>query len=401
MALADGPNVPVRHLAFFRAASAEVEGSHEYRGLVAGVVVLRLLDKWRSLTREPALRPVEFEPVERDVAALEDGALRNVLHRLVRSVAAFIDGSFDPRVAALLAYGQLLEHDARWDVAADVYLTAIELGSTNRSLLPLCFQRASTCFRKLGLLDRAQDLLLQGVRAAAEHGDEHLAYMLRITVAKLAIYKGNLPEAEEVLGALIVDTDASGSSFRAEARHTLGQVAYELKQYGRAIEYFYAALRLHTDPVEQTRAMHDIAMTMGDMGHLDAARDILSTVRRSPHLPLEVRHAATLNLMLLAAMARDRAQFELLRLELVDERLEARFLAQYHIIAGQGALIFDDPSDARREFAQAVVTAREHSETLSLVEAERLLETPAVPASVPAILDDLRSRIGGFGEAAD
>jgi hypothetical protein len=109
---------------------------------------------------------------------------------------------------------------------------------------------------------------------------------------------------------------------------------------------------------------------------------------------VESRNVAALNLMWIATLARDRAQFETIRRELVDQRLTGRLLAHYHIIAGEGALAFDDPSAAQREFAEAVVAARANCEGLTLSEAERLLAMPIAPASMPDILADIRTHIG-------
>jgi hypothetical protein len=152
-------------------------------------------------------------------------------------------------------------------------------------------------------------------------------------------------------------------------------------------------MRLHADPELKMRALQDLAITIADMGHLDVARTALSAVRRSDRMDVELRNTAALNLMVVATMARDRAQFEQLRRELADQRLTGRQLAWYHIIAGGGALAFDDPFAARREFAEAVVEARANGEGVTLSEAERLLAMTMAPANMPTILADIRTHI--------
>ncbi|HSY84098.1 MAG TPA: hypothetical protein VK807_20205 [Gemmatimonadaceae bacterium] len=382
-------------MAFFRAASAEVEGSSDYRGLLAGLVVVRLLDKWRSRNRDPEARSREFEPVEQAVAALDDGPTREVLRHLIASIAEFVDGWDDTRVTRLVDYAQLLERDARWDAAADVYLTAIELASKRPGLLPEYYQRANVCFRTMGQLDRAEDMLRDGLRVAAEIGDLFWSLQLRHSAGNLARHKGDLTEAGRIHEVVMAEADANGlTAVSAEARHARGHVAYEQKQFGLAADYFHAAMRLHADPELKLRALQDLAITIADMGHLDVARTALSAVRRSDRMDVELRNTAALNLMQIATMARDRAQFEALRRELVDQRLTGRQLAWYHIIVGGGALAFDDPSTARREFAEAIVEARANREGVTLSEAERLLATPVAPASMPAILADIRTHIG-------
>jgi tetratricopeptide (TPR) repeat protein len=394
--------VPVRHLAFFRAASTEVEGSSEYRGLLAGLVVLRLIDKCRSPARDPELQARESLPVQQAVDAMENGETQGALRELLDSLAALMQGFPEPCVEKLVSYGRLLERDARWDPAADVHLTAIELGNESRVLLPRCYQRAAICFRKLGQLGRVEDLLGEGQRIAAENGDEFWGLQIRLSVASLAMHKGELSEAEKVLEAITAAADASGSTMvAAQARHGLGIAAYEQKRYEGAVEYLHAAVRMYVDPSLKIGAMHDLALALADMGYLDVAKTVFSTTLQLPHLDLELRNHVTINLMHLAIVARDRAQFERLRRELTSERLNGTQLARYHIIVGQGCVAFDDLSAARREFAEAVVTAQAHGEGVALTNAKQLLATSAVPARLPIILDELLAGIKQFGEAAD
>jgi tetratricopeptide (TPR) repeat protein len=367
-----------------------VEGSAEYRALLAGLVVVRLLDKWRSpRLRDPEARAGAFAPVAHAVAALPAGPVRDALHALVESIAAVIQGTADERVARLIAYGQLLERDAHWNPAADVFLTAIDL-NTHRELLPLCHQRASVCFRALGDLDRAADHLRDGQRIAVENGDQYSSFRLRISVAKLAYHKGDLPEAERLLDALIADADAGGSAFVAsQARHDRGNIAYEQGHFGVAIEYFHAAWKGCADPMERERVIHSLGMVLTDLGHLDDARAVLSAIRRSGRWH-EIRTAATINLMHVARLTGDRESFDHLRNELLTQRLPGQQIAHYHLASGQGYVAFDDPWKARREFTEAVTVAAEHGWPRIRRSAEELIS----PADMTAILADLRTELG-------
>jgi hypothetical protein len=193
----------------------------------------------------------------------------------------------------------------------------------------------------------------------------------------------------------MAEADAKGLTFvSAQARHDRGHVSFYQKQFGLAADHFHAAMRLYADPELKMLALSDLAMVIANMGHLDVARTAFSAVRHSDRVDVESRNVAALNLMWIATLARDRAQFETIRRELVDQRLTGRLLAHYHIIAGEGALAFDDPSAAQREFAEAVVAARANCEGLTLSEAERLLAMPIAPASMPDILADIRTHIG-------
>jgi tetratricopeptide (TPR) repeat protein len=411
------PNVPVRHLAFFRAASAEVEGSNEYQTLLAGLLVLRLLDKWHSsIGADRELKFREFVAVKRAVEEIDDSPVRRILTDLVNTIRAFTDGSADTRVPKLIAYAELLENDSRWEPSADVYLTAIALTAApgrDRELLPLCYQRASICLRNVGQIDRASELLRDGQAVAGENNDQYWSLRLRTSTAKLEFYKGDLPAAERLLDAVIVDADAADQPIlAAEARHDRGLVAYERNQDAIAAEYYYAALKAFVDPAMKLRAMHDLATVLADMGHLADARTVLSAVRNAPSMNLEMRHLATLNLMRIAVLAGEQVRFDQLRRELTDQPLNGRQQSHYHLIAGQGYLKFGELAKARHEFAEAIVVAHTHHVSKVVVEAEALLEaTPdervlarvdeSPRAGLAAILDEIRHRRGEFAEATE
>jgi tetratricopeptide (TPR) repeat protein len=406
-------NSPVRHMAFFRAASAETEGSPEYQTMLAGMLVLRLLDKWRS--RVEGARELtfhEFVAVKRAVEAIADGPIRRILGDLVNTISAFADGSADTRVPKLIAYGQLLEQDARYDPAADVFLTAIDLTTRDRELLPLCYQRAGVCLKQVGSTDRAAQLFRQGLATATEIGDPYWSLKLRLSLALLECHKGDLPEAERQLDALIAEADASGSPLAAEARHERGTVAYMRDQDALAAEFFYAAVKTHVDHGMKLRAMHDLALALVDLGHLDGARTTLSAIYNSADLNVELGAHAALNLMRIAMLAGEQVKFDTLRRELTNQRLTGYQRAHYHVFVGQGYLRFGEPARARAEFAEALIVAERHRVYKVLMDAERLLETtpderrpighdPSVRPGLLVILDDIRHRRREFAEATE
>jgi tetratricopeptide (TPR) repeat protein len=406
-------NIPVRHLAFFRAASAETEGSTEYRTLLAGLLVLRLLDKWRSRVEgDRELKFHEFIAVKRAVEAIPDSPVRRILIDLVHTISAFTDGSADTRVPKVIAYGQLLEAEALYEPSADVYLTAIDLTTRDKELLPLCYQRAGVCLKNVGSLDRSAELYREGLAVAVENGDQFWTFKLRISTALLEFQKGDLPEAERQLDVIIVEADAVGSPVAAEARHERGAVAYARDQDALAAEYFYAALKTHIDPEMKLSAMHDLAMTLVDLGHVDCARTALSTIHNSAHASLQLKRHAALNLLRIAVLTGEQMKFDKLRRELADQRLTGWQRAHYHVFVGQGYLKFAEPERAREEFAQALMVAEAHKAYKILIDIDQLLATtpevrpPRWRGASPrpgllAILDEIRNHEGEFAGATE
>jgi hypothetical protein len=83
----DDPNRPLRHRAFFSAAGEHQEGSHDYRALLAGLLVLRLLDKWP--------KPSDATPEEND-ARIASGPNRAM--RLLKRMTPALPYSYQSRM---------------------------------------------------------------------------------------------------------------------------------------------------------------------------------------------------------------------------------------------------------------------------------------------------------------
>ncbi|HTA75103.1 MAG TPA: hypothetical protein VK733_12545 [Gemmatimonadaceae bacterium] len=373
----------------------ELEGSSEYRTLLAGVVVMRLVDKWRSRDGDKERQVRDFAPVQQTIGALDDSTHRRALQALIDAISAHIDGDADMRVARLYDYGRCLESDARWDPAADVHLTAIDLTPQNQSLVPQCYRHASACFRKMGDLDRAEQLAQDGQRIARELGDQPWVLRLRITASKVAWYRGDLSTAERLLESVIADADAIGlTEISAAACHDLGSLAGERNEPERSARYMYAALKGLGEPSEKIRAMGDLAAALVDCGYFEQARALFSTVRESPYADAETRTYASLNMLYSATLLGERSQFDQLSRELRDQPLNARQRASYHVFLGKGYLRFHEPWKARVEFAEAAIVARDGGVARFWREAEMLLGT-----GLEVILDDIRHRRGAFEEA--
>lgn len=230
------PNEPVPHLAFFHAARVHPEDSVEYRTALAGVLVLRLLDKsdathdWHTaMSLVPRrIKFPEFVAVKRAVEDLPDAPIPRVLATLVRTIDDFADGRPDGRLRGVVAFAQLLEHATEWECAADVYLSAVAIigrqpHDDDRGVLPLCYDRAGVCAQKLGELDRARGLYAAGLEVAQEVEDRYWAFRLEIALAILTFEQGNLPLADEMLAQIVAAATAANlPEIVARALHEQG-----------------------------------------------------------------------------------------------------------------------------------------------------------------------------------
>jgi tetratricopeptide (TPR) repeat protein len=158
----------LRHRAFFQAVAQFTEGSREYRTMVAGLLVLRLLDK------RPELLPADFVPVEREVDHMDETPVKRALSSLVQAIRDFSSGQRDTRPTWLITYARFLERARYWEPAADTYATAIALlGASGRDgdLLPMCYVRSARCLRQTARLREARELIATGMAVIARQSD--------------------------------------------------------------------------------------------------------------------------------------------------------------------------------------------------------------------------------------
>jgi tetratricopeptide (TPR) repeat protein len=408
------PNVPVRHLAFFRAASKAGEGSDEYRMLLAGLLVLRLIDKLSAREEsEQTFRFQEFIAVKREIESLSEGPAKRLLSELLSTVTAFVEGTADSRAPKMIAYAEFLEEDLQWAPAADAYLAAmaiIRAQSVNEDLLPLCCSRAGYCFRETGELERAEELYRDGFQVATDLADEYWAFRLRISIAMLALHKGDLPSAELQLDRIIADATSAGAvDALARAQHNRGMVAEQRRQFERAAAYFYAAVNLYTEERQKQRALVDVAMALSSLGHLEYARKVYLAARK-PESGAEIYALAGVNLMRIAVLAGDRDAFETLRTELAHEAMSGRVRAHYHLFAGEGFRRYGQTGLARASFEAAITTAKAYGVYKLVIEAEEMLNSkearrpipwkePEAAAGLTSLFEDIDQGKGVFAGA--
>jgi tetratricopeptide (TPR) repeat protein len=474
------PNRPLRHRAFFAAASEHKEGSHEYRQLLAGLLVLRLLDKWPkpsdATPEENEVRIALFVPVKNAVEAIEESPVKRVLANLIEAISTFSYGGRDGRLKQLIVYAQFLEREKRWEPAADVYGTAVDLINatgqnsdlvlmcydrsayclreagqrvhphellstgieiatnqrnqsarqhddgaieridywlermriaiatlaaqmleerkewesaaaiyagaidlkktrpTDRGQLPTWYERAAYCFRQVGEISRAREMLNDGIEVARELHDLPKVLYLRISDAVVERQTGDLPQAEFQLAAIMEEAKSAGQhEMLARATHERGVVAHERRQYAQAAEYHREAAGLYGEQRMVRRALTDLAVSLGELGHHDYAMKVLRAVWRAPETEAEPRDIAGLNLMRGAFLADRRDTFDDMRRQLDPKQMSGRLGAHYWLFAGQGFHHFGDLDSARAAIEEAIRLAEHFAVYKLLTEAKAVL----------------------------
>jgi tetratricopeptide (TPR) repeat protein len=385
----------LRHLPFFEEVASHAEGDPLWRSAMAGLVTLRLVDAW--LEDGPAVTLDDswgFRGVNSAIDDIDEGTpIRTILGRVVDALKER-KPDIHVVVTPLMAYGQALEYDAKWTLAADVYQTVLaHLHPVEDSDASIAAHlRLASCYRSLNRMDDAVEAYASASEVANAVGDIVGILRARIGEARIDTLRGNLPRAESILDETIARAQSADlRDVRSRALHDRSGVATLSGQYELAVRFAYEALEHSTAPTERDRILSDIAGAFIYLGVFSAARDaylVLSVTAQEQY----IRWAATLNLLEIAAQTGSEMLFEQHRRQLASEQLPPFLATGFELNLGTGYQLFGNLAKARLHLERAMALAGDHGLNQFLFEAEEALfqlDTPKTPrrAAVNVSLD--------------
>jgi len=392
----------LKHLSFFEVLSKAGNDCPDYRAVSAGLVTLRLVDAW--LHGVVALESREFSTrqVRSSIDAVDDGTVvRPILNRLLDAASGRAP---DVRsvITPLMAYGQALEFDARWELAADVYHTLLAHlhPIENSEACIAAHLRLGSCHRNLNRVEDASIAYAAAGEIGASVGDMVGVLRARIGEAYIATFKGNLPKAQRLLDDTIEHAVGHDlADVRSRALHDRSGVAILSGQYELAIRFAYDALELSTVASERDKILNNIAGAFALLGVYSAARDaylVLSTTAQDQY----TRWAASLNLLDVSSMTGMRTVFEEYRRQLLDLTLPPQLATAFELTQGQGFYRFGEPAKARFHLERAIELAAAQEFNQYLIEAEQALaaitEPPQVKREATSLPLDLQEVAGAI-----
>ncbi len=295
----------LRHLAFFEEAAAHEEHQAQWRAATAGLVTLRLFDAWiEEGPQVVAPGSWNVRAVVNAIEAMDDGStlpsiLRSVLNAMQEAPATKVHDVI-PRLAA---YGRALEYEAQWVLALDVYDTIVAHTHPleESDAAAAAHNRRGYCLRTLGRLAAAVEAYQTAGRISATAGDLIGVLQARLGDAKVAVARGNLPQAEQVLDETIARASTLGiADIHSKALQDRAMVAGMRGHHDLAIELAYDALRETANQAERDRILNDIGTAFHMLGLRSVARDaflVLSATAQEQY----IRWVAMLSLMGIAA----------------------------------------------------------------------------------------------------
>ena len=276
---------------------------------------------------------------------------------------AFEQHSVGLVLPALFAYAHYLEDEMRLEEALDVLDTLLQVGGEKLPATDAVGARLrrARVYRKLNAFDAAEKSYAEGGALAATIGDTHSELLSRIGRAYATTGRGNLAEAERILGGVLADAEAGADHDAAALAHQA--LAVVLSTGGRPVEaipHEWRAFQLYEDGSSRMRVLSDLGVMLLTVGEVDGAERALNEI---------VRHGATrdvldnalIELMHCASYRRDRVGFERWR-EQCDARRESmppNMLVDFMLKAGIGRARFGQLDRAERLLTSALRIADE------------------------------------------
>jgi tetratricopeptide (TPR) repeat protein len=265
-------------------------------------------------------------------------------------------------VTPLMAYAQALEYEAHWHLAADVYQTLLaHLHPAEDSDASIAAHlRLGQCFRNLQSLDDALDAFGAAANIGENTGDLVAVLRARIGEATIAVVRGNIPLAEQLLDATIAQaTGPAMQDVRSRALHNRANVARRRGNFDLAVQLAYEALSQSQSPPEKDRILGDIAAIFIELGVYTAARDAYLVLSMTAQEQI-VRWGAMLNLLEIAFRTGAQTQFEQMRRTLSAIALPPILATHFQLGQGEGYARFGAYEKARIYLERALALAGEH-----------------------------------------
>jgi tetratricopeptide (TPR) repeat protein len=240
------------------------------------------------------------------------------------------------------------------------------------------------CLRVMGNRNAAAQAYGIASQIADAAGDMVGVLRARLGDATIAMERGNLPRAEQLLDQAIADSDRPGlEDVRARALHDRAGVAFFRKDYEQSIRFAYEAMTVATNPAGRDRILSDLATAFMRLGVLSAARDayliLVATAQEQ-----WTRWIASMNLMEIASRDGAETVFERYRRDLEGAPLPPFIAADYYIQAGEGyqRLGRTDLTCAYLEKALSLANEHQFNQVVFYVEeALKKVSTPKIVSS--------------------
>lgn len=378
------PQLP--HLAYLEALAQCTEEGQRWHSVTAGYAVLQLFEGWAGVDGSGVPPSVlEVRRVRSRLAAVSaSDPIRRCLTHLVDVIESATTEAREPALRGievgriLAAYGKLLQYEASWSLARDVYETLVAyahcIDDEERLLDSMLMVGFS--LRMLAQFDEARDAYGRLRDTAAVLESEQYLLLSELGFAKIAIERGNLPAAAGMLDQIITEAREEHVGIRAKALMERARVASQLGDLSSATILGHQALEASNDPMERERILINLNVTLMQLGLWEQARDG-SVVLVATAQEAAVRWMAQIHLMQLAFLERREPMFEHYRREVAGMDLPPYLQAVFWEACAHGFRVFGRLPEATRAFRHMLAIAERHELNEFILNAERALDDVA------------------------
>ena len=335
----------------------------------AGLEAMRLIDRWgrRKFIRRSASF-VELGAARSLVDLLPPGVTQRMLSALVAALTNDSPTRVPSVYGLLVGYAGVLDRSDQWELAADVYGTAIEHVRSREEQLqtPEFYNRMGICLRKAGRLAAAIAAHHAGGALATALGVPMLVLTNRLGEAAALLVGDNIPGSDRAYADVARDAEVVGlPDVRAVALHERALALYARRkpeglETQQALVWLSQALRAYWDAARRNRVLDDMATAFIELDYPQVARDIYDFMFQTADDP-DVHVAAGLKGIRLAAQCGERADFERYAAELAEEgeQMLPEQHADYNLSLGLGYWRGGRLALARQAYSRALTIAED------------------------------------------
>jgi tetratricopeptide (TPR) repeat protein len=347
----------IRHQVYFDTLGSMREDSASWRSVFAGLSVLRLIDAYSEAGPPPDSGGwAQLHSVRAAIEDLNEGdPVRGVLTNVLEEVTT--RGQIDEIVfKSLVAYGRVLDYEASWGLATEVFQTVAKLATPEKNprLAVDAHVAVGGAARRAGDWEVSARAYSQAAYIADTIGDRPGVLTVQVGIANTYLAKGNFPQAQSILDDVIVQArDQELPEIQGIALHSRSTLAQLRGQKAEAVQLAHESLKLTTNPAERDLVLEDLAVAFSEVGLREASRDahlILAGTAQTKW----VRWQATINLMELASLDQMEAVFDAYARELRPAPMGTWLKSHFLLFLGEGLERFGRYEAAEEVLEEAI-----------------------------------------------
>jgi tetratricopeptide (TPR) repeat protein len=357
-------SVMLAYEAYFDALKPLNTSTDAWKSIVAGLVVLRLVDDWLDEgVSAIAKNPANVQAVREAIARVpEKDPVRSMLCNIIDIVTQSEQAAVQTIAASMFDYGRILHNVNYWTLARDVLISLLRRAgiAQDNEITAQAARHLGRILKHLGQLDASDRMYSIAVQASSVINQHGFSLTARMGAVPNLISRGRFIEASIALDAITTDVESLGlMDYMGDVLQDRAWIMCMRKNYHAALPIYKTSLMYPSIPPATDRRLLSLGGTLVGCGYHDAAKKILIPLQEQVQEET-VRSQAMINLLEIAAKERDRQAFVRYRAELDGNLPLPELQVHYHLYLGKGYQNFWRPMAAMEERQTALAIATEY-----------------------------------------